>query len=947
MSTRFDVLGPLRAYRDDQQLVLGSVKQRLLLAALLTRPNELVTSEQLIDVLWKNEPPVSASANLRSYARGLRTVLCSDSWDGLPVARGGYILRLQPDQLDLDAFDNAVARAKEAAAGGDPVIAKAQFGRALSLRRGTPLAGLPHHPPLDEWVTRVEERYLAAEEDYGKLLLETENWMDAVQCMRQLLDRAPLRERAWCQLLTGLYQMGNTADALAAFRQARKIFVAETGLEPGVQLTQLHETILNHRPLKVERARSRSGATRQPGFRPDVVPRQLPPVTSHFVGRQYEIAQLDTALSSRSAEGAEMTAITLVCGMPGSGKTALAVHWAHRVSASFPDGQLFVDLRGYDGASQLSPFEVLGDFLNALGITQSGMPATLDARTALFRSLLAPRQLLLVLDNASDAEQVRPLLPGAGRIAVVVTSRDQLPGLIISEGARTLPVPPLSQQESRRLLHRRIGEDRTGGDPASLDAIATATGGLPLALSVVAARMAIQTDLSLRSVAESLRQSRGRLDALAEGDVRGTFWWSYRRLTPGAARVFRLLGLHPGPEVGEEAVSALTGLSAEETGQCLRELVRLHLLEEVSPCRYSAHDLLWSYAAELLRSSEPDDSRQAARTRMYDHYLQRSHSAAVCMQPQWLRFTPLAPSEPRSLTPVTDHGEALTWFKTEMNVLIRLVRQATERGYGVHAWQTAWALTAYLAPKGLWQTQLTVQRLAVAAAEQSEDALGQATSHRLLGRALTRLGMFPEADDHLKRAQSEFEQVGDVAGVAQCLHNRSEVSFATGDGQGCLVHAREALRLHRLAGHPAGEARALNGIGWVSATIGDYAQAVESSEQALEIQRRIEDVNGQAATLDTLGYAYHHLGRWELAVSSYRQSIALFGASADRYHEAETRGRLGETLEEMGRPLAATTEWLAAAEIFDELLDPAAEEMRCHISRVEGENAFPGAVGSD
>ncbi|GGK29968.1 SARP family transcriptional regulator [Streptomyces camponoticapitis] len=941
MSVRFEVLGPLRAYQDDRPVGLGSVKQRLLLATLLAKADELVTSEQLIDVLWSHEPPASAASNLRSYARGLRTVLHSDSWDGLPPTRGGYILRLLPGQLDLEVFDRAITRAQAAAADGDSVVAKAEWTRALSLRRGSPLAGLPHHSPLAEWVARIEERYLAAEEDYGELLLGAENWMDVVHRMRQLLDRAPLRERAWCQLLTGLYEMGNTTDALAAFRQARKIFVTETGLEPGPRLAQLHDNILNRRPLAARREEIRPNESQRKFPHTHVIPRQLPPLTHVFVGRRKEIAQLDARLDS-SPQGAELTAITVVCGMAGVGKTTLALQWAHQMSASFPDGQLYVNLRGYDKDSKLSPFEVLRDFLDALGVAQTRIPASLEGRTALFRSLLASRRILLLLDNAGDAEQVRPLLPGAGRIAVVVTSRDQLHGLIVSEGAHALPVPALSHDESRTMLRLRLGEKRISDDQESLDGIAKATGGLPLALSVVAARLASDSQVSLESVAADLRRSQNRLDALAVGDVRGAFGWSYRSLSPDAARAFRLLGLHPGPEVGEEAASALIGSPVHVVRQHMRELTSLHLLDEGFPGRYTAHDLLWGYAVELLRSSEPHDSQRAARERMYDYYLHRSHSAAVCLQPQWLTFTPHPPSSPDSYAPPSDQAEALAWFGTELDVLTRLVRQETENGYGTHAWQLAWALTAFLAPKGLWQIQFTVQRLALSAAERSESMTGQATAHRLLGRAMTRLGMFAEADDHLKHAQLRYEQARDVRGAAQSLHNRTEVSFVTGDLQAALVHAREALRLHRLAGHAPGEARTLNAIGWVSATTGNFTQAVDSCEQALEIQRQINDVNGQAATLDTLGYAFHGLGRWDEAVSSYRQSVALFRGSADRYHEAETCVRLGETLEEMGESLAAVAEWLVAAEIFDELQDPAAEDVRRHLARVDGASEAPG-----
>lgn len=928
MPVRFELLGPLRAYDAERRPVdLGPAKQRLLLAALLLRPNELVPTAELVHALWGDEPPASAAANLRTYARGLRKALGSHgAWPGLPPAEGGYLLRLSAGRRDLDEFQERTASAERALADGDPARAQQELEAALALWRGTPLAGLPSHPPLSRWTAGVEEQRLFAEEMYGEVLLATGSPADAVRRMRALLDRAPLRERAWRQLLLGLYRMGDTAGALDAFAQARRMFAEETGLDPGPRLTALHDDILHHRPHLAD-----GPATAvQPGpvpSPPTAPPRQLPPVAHAFVGRRDALRQLDAALA-RAGEQAGGIPVVAVSGMAGVGKTTLAVHWAHRVSEHFPDGQLYVNLRGYDAGSALSASDALGAFLHALGVPPAKVPHDTDARTGLFRSLLADRRTLIVLDNARDSAQARPLLPGAGRGLVVVTSRERLGGLIATEGARPLPLGTLTPQECRTLLRDRVGERRLTAEPRPVADIIAATGRLPLALTIVAARMATHPGFPLKAVADELRPDADRLDALADGDVRAVLSWSYRELSPPAARLFRLLGLHPGPDVDTGAAAALADVPTADVRPLLRELTRLHLLSEHTPGRYAAHDLLRVYAAELIRTAESGPVRRAAFERLYDHYLQSAHRAAVLLQPHWLPIEPLPPLRPPSAPPVSDHAAALAWITAEHPVLLRVVRQAAQDGHGSQAWRTAWALTTYLAPSGLWQDQRTVQRLALDAASSADDVPGQATAHRLLARALTRLDDPAAAEHHLTRATHLYERLGDLPGLAQTLHNLMELSFMNGSPQDALAHGRRALPLHRGSGNRSGEARTLNAVGWILATTGEYHQAIESCEAALAHLRQTGDANGQAATLDSLGFAYHHVDSYDRAVSCYRESVALFIESADRYHEAETRVRLGETLEAMGDPPAARAEWRLAAVAFEELGDPAADAVR-------------------
>lgn len=934
MRFRFDLLGPLRASRNGQSVALGSVKQRLLLASLLLRPNETVSTDELMAMLWAGDPPVSAAANLRTYAHGLRLALGDPAAQRMPTVSGGYLLRLAPDERDLDQFDTAAARGREALADGDLARATTELATAVDLWRGAPLADLPLPPRLARQATQLLERQLLAEEDYAEARLLAGAPGEVVHRLRVLLDRHPLRQRAWGQLMVARYRTGDVAGALAAFREARQLLAAETGLDPGPELCKLHDDILHCRPAAMV------GPTPRPG--PDCPapgsgsrsPAQLPLAASDFVGRQAELAQLDACLDEW-AGGPTTVVISAVSGMAGIGKTALALRWAHQVAGRFSDGQLYVNLRGYDDADAVSPADALLGFLEALEVPLARIPSSTDARAGLYRSLLASRQMLVVLDNARDSDQVRPLLPGAGRCVVVVTSRDHLRGLVSAEGAKPLTLGVLSDEESLSLLGCRIDRDRLAAEPAAVAEIIEATGRLPLALSIVAARMATRSTFPLSAFAAELCPSGTGPGMLVDHEIRKILSWSYRALSKDAARLFRLLGLHPGPDLTGGVAAALAGESLTAVTPSLRELAQLHLLTEHLPGRYALHDLLRTYAAELAQSSEQAEGRKAAYQRLYDYYLHSAHPAARLLQPHWIPIIPVPPLPTNVSPPVADHGAALVWFATERRVLLRLVRQAAETGFPQYAWQLAWALTTFLSPRGYWPDQLAVQRVAVAAAEELGDLGALAIASRLLSRAAFRLGQYDDAEYHIRRALDLFGQLSDLTGEAQTRHNYTEHCHLLGRSEEALLHAREALRLHRLAGSRPGEGRALNAIGYLYASAGDCHQAIINCTEALVQQRRIDDCNGQAATLDTLGLAYAKLGDHDRATFYYQESIHLFRASADRFHEAETLIRLGETREAMADLTAAAEAFRRAEQIYDELGDSAADEARRRLARIK------------
>ncbi|MFG1836951.1 BTAD domain-containing putative transcriptional regulator [Micromonospora sp. NPDC049175] len=929
MLLHFDLLGPLTVSRDGRPVALGSTKQQVVLAALLLRPGEAISAHELMTMVWGDQPPASAAANLRSYLRGLRQALdrAPDESRRILTTPGGYLLRIEPDERDLDRFDAAAERGRAALAAGDPAAAQPELAVALGMWRGSVFAGLPLPRLLTSRVARITERRLLTEENHAAARLALGEAAQVIPRLRALLDRHPLRQRAWAQLMTGLYEIGDISGALAAFQQARRALAEETGMDPGPELTRLHDDILHHR-LGQRSTTTGPADDTAPGR-----PRQLPLALPGFVGRNAELDLLDAALGARPERAATVDIIT-ISGMAGVGKTTLALHWAHRAVDRFPDGQLYVNLRGYDDADAVSPADALVDFLDALGVPVGRIPSSVDARAGLYRSLLASRRMLVVLDNSRDADQVRPLLPGVGQCAVLVTSRDQLSSLAVAQGARPLTLEVLTAAESTRLLRTRLGADRVAAEPAATSEMIESTGRLPLALSIVAARLTARPTFPIDAVAAQLRPSESRLEQLADGDVRRVFSWSYRTLSTEAARLLRLLGLHPGPDLTGDAAAALLGRPRTAVTPLLQELTRLHLLTEHLPQRYALHDLLRSYAAELAQASDLAEERQAAARRMYDHYLHSAHPGAVLLQPTWAPID-LEPPMPANVhVPMPDRVVAAAWFHAEHPVLLRVLRQAADTGFERYACQLAWTLAAYLSPRGMFQEQLAAQQAALAAAQRIGDVRAQALASRMLARALMRLGDEHAAEQHVRRALELYEQLEDLDSLALILRQYTEHCTQYGRLDEALKHSAEALRVSQLIGNRYAEARALNVKGYLHALTGDYHQAVVDCAEALTQQEAIDDRVGQAATLDSLGFAYHRLGDPARAAVCYEQSVQRFQESANRYHEGLTLVRLGEAREAMADPPAAAEAWQRAIRIYDDLGNPAAEVVRQLLARV-------------
>ncbi|GIG87734.1 AfsR/SARP family transcriptional regulator [Plantactinospora endophytica] len=969
MNLRYALLGPLVVASDDGHAVpLGSVKQRLLLAALLLRPNEVVGVDDLFSVLWADTPPASAAANLRGYVLGLRRRLDDDGGPSrLPAVTGGYLLRVEPGERDLDRFDAAASRARRALAANDPADAALELGTAVGTWRGALLADLPLPEPLVHVAAQWEERRALAEEDYADALLATGAPDAALPRLRALLDRHPLRQRAWGQLMVALHQTGDVAGAIEAFQRARRMLAEQTGLDPAPALRKIHAEILRHGeisrrgqapasiglpgPTPVATAGDRSASGSEMAVHPGtpgrtamsrhgqgggpavLVPRQLPPETAEFVGRSAQLRRLSELADNPGRTG---VVISMITGAGGVGKTALALHWAHAVAYRFVDGQLYLNLRGFGpSGSVMSPNEAVRGFLEAFGVPATRIPVSLEAQVGLYRSLLASRRVLVVLDNALDAEQVRPLLPGVPGSVVVITSRNRLSELVVVEGAHPLPTAVPPRAEARQLLAQRLGDERTDAEPDAVDEVIERCGGLPLALAIVAARGVAAPRLPLAHLAAELRDSRAVLDMVTGDDrtrdLRAVLSWSYQAQPAPVARLFRLLGLHFGVDVGVEAVASLVGLPVGEVRRALAELASANLVDEHRPGRYTLHDLMRAYAAELVTKTETQEERRAALRRLFDHYLFSSRLADQQIAPQIdHRLEPQVPGVTTVASP--DHERAVTWFNTEHQALLAANERAADLGMPELVAPLTSTLESYLHMSGRLQDWVTIREFALRTTRSLGDLAGQAAAHLGLGRAHSKLGRFADAESQLREALHLYRTVGNPSALAYTHLALSHTLERGGRIPEALEHAHSALDRFVAEAHRAGTARALNAAGWCHALLDEYRRALPLCEQALVLYQELHLILGEANTWDSLGYIHHHLGDTTRAVHCYQQALGLSRRADSRFYEAETLFRLGDAYQSDGRLADAHDAWRQALEIFDLTSHPDAGRVRARLS---------------
>jgi len=664
-------------------------------------------------------------------------------------------------------------------------------------------------------------------------------------------------------------------------------------------------------------------------------PRQLPAAPAHFAGRAFELKAL-SELVARAANAGGQGIIWVIDGTAGVGKTVLAVHWAHQVAEDFPDGQLYVNLRGFGpSGNPAPPEEALRAMLGALHVPSTEVPDSVDAQAALYRSTLAGRRMLILLDNACDAEQVRPLLPGHAGCAVLVTSRNQLTGLVAVEGAHPLSLDVLSETDACELLVRRLGAQRVAAEPEAASELARLCAGLPLALAVAAARADARPGMSLAELAAGLRGARGLLDALDTGDaasnVREVFSWSCRQLSVPAARMFRLLGVHRGPDISAEAAASLAGVEPPLARQALAELTRAHLLTEHIPGRFAFHDVLRSYAAEQARAGDSQADRASAVHRVLDHYLHAAHAAALLLYPHRERLLLPSAQIGTILEAPATAEQARAWFEAEHQVLLAAIAQAAEHGFDVHAWQLPWTMRNFLDRQGHWPELAETQLCALAAARRLQDRAGQAHAHRNLGRACLRLGRYDHARANLQTAADLYQEIGHRYGQAR---SHFEIAWAA-ERQGrygeALAHSRQAQEGFQAAGDRHGAAIALNTVGWCQTQLGHHQQALACSRRALAVFLENGHRSGEAAAWDSLGYASHHLGQHQQALACYHRALMLYRQLGDRYNQSQTLVYLGEAHRASGSPAAAADVWQQALAILEEMHHPEVGQVRARL----------------
>ncbi|HEX6871063.1 MAG TPA: BTAD domain-containing putative transcriptional regulator, partial [Micromonosporaceae bacterium] len=662
------LLGPVDIRLGPTEQQVAGTRRKAVLALLALNAGQTVSVDRLIDIVWTDSPPATAANTLQSHVSHLRGLFRSR--DAIVAVAPGYRLDLAGDTTDLITAQRLIAAAGRAERPDERV---AQLRSALALWRARPLADLAG----SEWFDAQAERIERVRSDAFNALIDARlnlgEHAALVPELEQLASQHPFDEALHSQLMLALYRSGRQADAFEVYRGIRNRLLDELGIDPGRSLRDLETAMLRQdptldppaaAPATIITTSTAAGALRGP----DVVPAQLPPALAHFVGRQAEFDRLDEALAGGGASPSAL--ICAVSGPPGVGKTSFAVAWAHQVAGRFPDGQLYVNLRGFDPrAVPVDPAEVLHGFLEALGVSSQRIPDGIPARVGLYRSMLAGKRVLVVLDNAHDADQVRPLLPGSATCVVVITSRNKLTSLVATEGAVAMPVELLSRDEAHALLAQRLGQKRIINEPDAVDAIISRCAGLPLALGIVAARAATEPAVSLATFAGEMEAAGDALDTLSGGDhsadVRAVISWSYALLSPESARLFRHLALHPGVAIGTAAVASLAGVTAAQARRLLGELSGANLLISLDGGRYTFHDLIRAYALEQGERWDSEEDRSSTLLRIADHYLHSAHAAAGLLDPNRDAAAPNPPLPGVTPQRLADADQALDWLITE------------------------------------------------------------------------------------------------------------------------------------------------------------------------------------------------------------------------------------------------------------------------------------------
>ncbi|MFC7934174.1 AfsR/SARP family transcriptional regulator [Streptomyces cinereoruber] len=1003
----FGLLGPLVVKRAGAVLDPGRRKQRLLLVRLLLADGCAVAPETLCEDLWSEQPgraPGGAMASLHAHISKIRAVLepqhrrVRGSFEVLVTEPTGYALRVPADSKDTTRFERAAAQAYQMLDRGRPEDVLRETQRALDMWRGAALADAANHLFATHEAARLEELRQTVRETRTTALLLRGRISEAADAAQELTRAHPLREAGWALLLRALYLAGRHPEALQRYADLRWHLADELGLEPGPELRALHDGILRHNlpPLHLPgtadtvgtdaaadsaallgdisggtgtcgpSAASQSGTAdatadlspagnpqAQHGERaghPPVRPAQLPGDLSVFAGRAAESAWLSAVNGAPGRPEPAGAPVVVIGGAPGVGKTAFAVHHAHQVASSFPDGQLFVNLCGFHPhAPALKPGDALHGFLTALGVPAQHIPEDTADRSTLFRSLLAGRRVLLVLDNARDEQQVRPLLPASDGCLTLVTSRNRLPGLIAADGAKPLVLALPSDSEAHETLARRLGPERLAAEPAAAAAIVQLCGRLPLALAVVAARAELDPAFPLQVIADDLRHAHGGLEAFTgfdtPTDVRSVFSWSYQSLDQPAAQLFRLLALHPGPEITAPAAAGLIGLPLPTARRLLAVLTRSCLVEQPLPGRYTLHDLLRGYATELIQAQDDAGAQRSATLRVLDHYMFTAYEANRLFQQDSLPELDLgSPNEGVTPEVLATVGQANQWLSTEHRVLAALLHTADGQNLDHHITGLAWSLKEYLNRQEYWPEAITALTPALNAAVRRGDRLEEGRCLRHIGSIHGYLGHREEALRHLNRAIAIFEELDVVGEQARAHYGMACALHLFGRTPEAVASSERGLTLSRATGDKLWTAECLVELAWFHSNLGQAEKALSFCQEAIALFQRLGALWQQAQAWDAQGHILRQLGRNEESVATYRQAVETFQKLGDQRNAVGALMRLGDTCLAMGDQEAARTEWgRALADAERQTLVYSAQEIRERLTAL-GSEASPEGV---
>jgi DNA-binding SARP family transcriptional activator/tetratricopeptide (TPR) repeat protein len=970
----FRLLGVVEMSVDGRLFDLGPPQQRTVLTCLAIEAGRPVSLQTLANRLWGHEQPAGARASLYAHLARIRhavedAAVAAKAEASLTRRPGGYVLEVDRDWVDLHRF----RRLSRAPRDTDAEQVEA-LRAALGLWRGSPLAGT-----CGDWAARVRDSLTKERLDAVALwaggMFRLDRPAEVIGTVRELVTEHPLTEPLVTALMRALALCGREAEALELFTATRLRLATELGADPGQELRVAHEALLRGEIRHTSPVAERSSTTAPPSRPVRRAPAQLPADVYAFTGREHELSTLDDLLLERD-DTSTAVVVSAVSGTAGVGKTSLALRWAHRVRDRFPDGQLYVDLRGYDAERPLSAADALARFLSALGLVGGEIPLDVEDRAARYRTELSGQRMLILLDNASTVAQIRPLLPGAPGCLVVVTSRDSLAGLVARHGARRLDLDLLPLTDAVHLLGRLIGE-RVTAEPDSAQALAEECARLPLALRVAAELAAARPAIPLSALVEELEDQQQRLDLLDAGldphtAVRAVFSWSYQNLADDAAAAFRLLGLHPGQDLDPHSAAALGDCGLLEARQLLDRLARVHLVQEHRHGRYGMHDLLRAYANDLATAKNSATDRHAALTRLIDFYLSTAACAMNVLHPAERHRRPRIAAPETPSPEFTTAESARAWLDAERANLIAVCVHAEAHAWPAHAVHMANTLFRYLDTRGLnadafvihsvgrqaavrigdnvgearallnlglvyWHQGLLGEaadhlRLALDRYADARDDVGQASAHKNLGVVLWRQGDLGRSAEHLTEALVTYRRLGDLVGQAEALGNLGLVYQRLDQLDLALEHHQQALALFERVGYRVGEAYALNDLGSVHLRLGQPGEAVEELQRALAHFRQIGERAGEAEALNGLGRALCTLGLLDDAAARHTDALAVASVIDDRYEQARAHVGIAAVRESIGDLAQARRHWRTALIVYTSLGVPDADTVRAQLA---------------